>query len=309
MLPLVEIPELVRPYAPFLTSVFSPEAFKQFQRSISGLMVSENKTVEGINRIFVLDVRNQSSLNRVLTESPFSVDALHKARVGWLERLPGTQMKPRGVLSLDDTLLTHYGKSFEKSVYLYDPAQACYVWAHNLVNRHDSDDQPDYPVYFPLWEPAEVDVLETGLISAGIPLRTSTYALKTHDPKKWRHDLLGLWRRHQQEPAVQQLYQSKLFWGQQLLTQFFSAHPERQRPVTFDHWYTQPAWCRFLHQTLEVPYVGTFAGDDGVIFKTGEKCLDALDRPWQDEHHHAIKAGKPPVFGKITIPYKGATDT
>ena len=80
MLPLVEIPEIVRHYAPFFTSVFSPEAFKQFQRYISGLIVSENKTVEGINRIFVIDVRNQSSLNRLLTESPFSVDALNRAR-------------------------------------------------------------------------------------------------------------------------------------------------------------------------------------------------------------------------------------
>jgi hypothetical protein len=43
----------------------SPEAFTQFQRYVSGLIVSENKTVEGINRIFVIDVRHQSSLNRL----------------------------------------------------------------------------------------------------------------------------------------------------------------------------------------------------------------------------------------------------
>jgi hypothetical protein len=57
-------------------------------------------------------------------------------------------MKPRGVLSLDDTLLTHYGQHFDKIAYLYDSAQGCYVWAHNLVNLHDSDDQTDYPVDF-----------------------------------------------------------------------------------------------------------------------------------------------------------------
>jgi len=65
MLPLVEIPAIVRHYAPFFTSVFSPAAFIQFQRYVSGLIVSENKTVEGINRIFVIDVRHQSSLNRL----------------------------------------------------------------------------------------------------------------------------------------------------------------------------------------------------------------------------------------------------
>jgi hypothetical protein len=28
-------------------------------------------------------------------------------------------MKPKGVLSLDDTLLAHYGKHFDKIAYLY----------------------------------------------------------------------------------------------------------------------------------------------------------------------------------------------
>ena len=73
MIPLIEIPDLVQHYAPFFAPVFSPQAFEQFQRYVSGLIVSENKTVDGINRLFVLDVRNQSSLNRLLTESPFSV--------------------------------------------------------------------------------------------------------------------------------------------------------------------------------------------------------------------------------------------
>ena len=173
MLPLVEIPEIVRHYASFFASVFSPAAFEQFQRYVSGLIVSENKTVEGINRIFVVDVRHQSSLNRLLTESPFSVEALNQARLTLLSSLSGTQLKPKGVLSVDDTLLTHYGKQFDKIAYLYDSTQECYVWAHHLVNLHYSDDQTDYPVAFRLGEPAEVEVLEAGLPAAGVPLRAS----------------------------------------------------------------------------------------------------------------------------------------
>ena len=53
MLPLVDFPELVQHYAPFFEDVFSEAAFVEFQRYISGLIVSENKTVEGINRLFV----------------------------------------------------------------------------------------------------------------------------------------------------------------------------------------------------------------------------------------------------------------
>ena len=66
-------------------------------------------------------------------------------------------MKPKGVLSLDDTLLTHYGQHFDKIAHLYDATQGYYVGAHNLGNLHYSDDQTDYPVHFPLWEPAEVE--------------------------------------------------------------------------------------------------------------------------------------------------------
>ena len=144
MFPLVEFPELVRHYAPFFKEVFSAAAFIEFERYISGLIVSENKTVDGINRLFVMESRNQSSLNRLMTESPFSLATLNRARLGLLASLPGTRMKPKGVLSVDDTLLTHYGQDFEQIAKLYDPVTGSYVWAHDLVTLHYSDDDTDY---------------------------------------------------------------------------------------------------------------------------------------------------------------------
>jgi hypothetical protein len=165
MVPLVDIPDIVQHYAPFFAPVFSPQALEQFQRYVSGLIVSENKTVDGINRLFVLDTRNQSSLNRLLTESPFSIGTLNRCRLALLQSLPATEMKSKGVLSLDDTLLTHYGRHFDHIAYLYDSAQKRYVWAHNLVNLHYSDDQTDYPIDFRLWEPADLETIEAGSIS------------------------------------------------------------------------------------------------------------------------------------------------
>lgn len=120
MLPLVEFPELVHHYAPFFEDVFSEQAFVEFQRCVSGLIVSENKTIEGINRLFVNESRNQSSLNRLLTESPFDLKTLNQKRLSLLSSLPGTQIKRNGVLSVDDTLLKHYGQCFEKIAYLFD---------------------------------------------------------------------------------------------------------------------------------------------------------------------------------------------
>jgi hypothetical protein len=309
MVPLVDIPNIVQHYAPFFALVFSPQAFEQFQRSVSGLIVSENKTVDGINRLFVLDGRNQSSLNRLLTESPFSVDAFNHARLALLHSLPGTKMQPKGVLSLDDTLLTHYGQHVDKIASLYDAAEQRYVWAHNLVNLHSSDDHTDYPIDFRLWEPADLATIESGLTAAGIAIRQSTLPLKDHDWQKWRQYLLGLWRRHQHKPEVATLYQSKLLLAQQILSEGVSTQPQNKLPVTFDNWYPQPAFCRFVDKTLKVSYVGTLASDNLVVRKQGQQHLDAFDAHLQQEHQQAIKHGGQAVFHTLSITYKGNQET
>ena len=309
MLPLVEFPEIVRHYAPWFASVFSAEALVQFQRYLSGLIVSENKTVEGINRLFVFESRNQSSLNRLLTASPFSEAALNQQRLALLNSLAGTQVKRKGVLSVDDTLLSHYGRHFDEIAFLYDPAEKRYTWAHNLVNLHYSDDQTDYPLHFQLWKPADLTKIEQGLQAAGIRLRESKFALKDTDPKKWRQYLLGVWRRKQGRPEVAALYQSKLLIARQLLQRWVEENPELRLPVTFDNWYTQPAFCRFLTQELELPYVGTLADDDQVILKSDHLTLKAFAERLKQEHLQALKAGGKPVFHKIGITYKGEKET
>jgi len=308
MFPLVEFPELVQHYAPFFENVFSAQAFIEFQRYISGLIVSENKTVEGINRLFVQESRNQSSLNRLLTESPFSLRTLNQSRLDLLDHLPGTRMKPHGVFSLDDTLLVHYGQHFEHIAYLFDHTQQRYGWAHNLVTLHYSDDDTDYPVLFQLWKPVDVENLEQGLVAAGIQLKPSKQALKIELPHKWRQYVLGVWRRHQNKPGVADLYDSKLRIAEGLLQQWVQAHPDLKLPVTFDNWYTQPAFCRFLDKTLQCPYVGTLSGEDQVLLHTGPERLEAFAHRLQQEHLAASKNNGRPVFKRITIRYKGETE-
>ena len=309
MLPLVEIPQIVQHYTPWFEPVFSDEALVQFQRYLSGLIVSENKTVEGINRLFVMESRNQSSLNRLLTASPYSEGKLNEQRLALLNSLEGTRMKRKGVLSVDDTLLTHYGKHFDAIAFLYDNTEKRYVWAHNLVNLHYSDDQTDYPVHFQLWKPADLDKLEQGLQAIGIQLRAGKFALKESDPKKWRQYLLGVWRRHQDVPEVAALYQSKLWIARQLLQQWVDENPELKLPVAFDNWYTQPAFCRFLDKELGLPYVGTLASDDKVILQNKQLTLEVFAEQLKQEHLQAIAQGGRPLFHKIGVTYKGEKRT
>lgn len=318
MLPLVELPEIVRHYTPWFEPVFSDEAaLIQFQRYLSGLLVSENKSVEGINRLVVYESRNQSSLNRLLTNNTFgkrrrdsfSETKLGNQRLALLDSMSGTRMKPKGVLSVDDTLLTHYGQHFDEIAKLWDPVEERYVWAHNLVTLHYSDEQTDYPVFYQLWRPADLEKLEQGLQAAGVKLRADKFKLKESAPHKWKQYLTGVWSRHQGKSEVAALYQSKLLLARQLVSRFVTDYPELNLPVTFDNWYTQPAFCRFLDQDVKVPYVGTLAGDNKVILKSGKERLDDFADRLKQEHLAAIKRDGKPLFRKITIPYKGNKET
>jgi len=310
MFPLVELPEIVRHYAPWFEPVFADEeSLLQFQRYLSGLLVSENKTVEGINRLVVYENRNQSSLNRLLTNNPYSEIGMNRQRLALLASLPGTRMKPKGVLGVDDTLLTHYGQHFDEIAKLWDPVEERYVWAHNLVTLHYSDDQTDYPVLYQLWRPADLEKLEQGLSAANVKLKAGKLALKETNPKKWKQYLTGLWSRHQNKPEVAALYQSKLLIARQLLSRFVADYPGLKLPVTFDHWYTQPAFCRFLEQELKLPYVGTLAGDNEVLLKSGRERLDAFAKRLKQAHLEAVRTGHKPLFRPITISYKGQKES
>jgi hypothetical protein len=309
MLPLVDFPELVQHYAPFFEDVFSEAAFIEFQRYISGLIVSENKTIEGINRLFVNESRNQSSLNRLLTESPFLLKELNQKRHDLLSSLPGTQMKRDGALSIDDTLLKHYGEHFEQIAYLFDHVEQNYTWAHNLVTLHYSDNETDYPVDFQLWKPADLEKLEHGLLAAGIKIKDSKQGLKETAPHKWRQYLLGLWRRHANQRAqVSALYESKLRIAETLLQELKRAQPALQLPVTFDSWYTQPAFCHFIEHDLELNYVGALAEDQQVVLKTGTEKLADFAARLKQEHLDAVLRGQLPIFKPVTIPYKGGKE-
>lgn len=308
MIPLVELPKIVEHYTPYYASVFSPEALIEFQRYLSGLLVCENKTVEGINRLCVFENRNQSSLNRLLTASPFDLSALNQARFAMMNSVEAMRLKPKGVLSIDDTLLTHEGKHFDEIAYLFDSTQGCYTWAHNLVTLQYSDDATDYPVAFELWRPPSLDKIEVGLKAAGVPLKASKQPLKESDPTKWRQYLLGVWRRKQDKPAVAALYESKLRIAERLLGHWVETHPDAKLPVTFDSWYTTPGFCHYLDQELKVPYVGTLTEDTLIRLKSGEAKVGHFAQQLKHQHQQALATGQFGVFEPIRISYKGATE-
>ena len=97
--------------------------------------------------------------------------------------------------------------------------------------------------------------------------------------------------------------------AQAMVKEWTKAHPEQRWPVTFDTWYTQPDFCRYLEQELQVPYVGTLEKGDELILKDGKKSVGCFAAQLKQEHLAALKAGGAPVFEPITLKYKGDKET
>jgi hypothetical protein len=67
--------------------------------------------------------------------------------------------------------------------------------------------------------------------------------------------------------------------------------------------FTQPAFCRFLDQSLKLPYVGTLAGSDKVNLKTGQEPLEDFATRLKQEHLERLQKGGQPIFQRITTRY------
>ena len=68
MLPIVKLPSFVENILPHFSSIFNKAQLRHFGEYLTGLMVSANKTVTGINSQF-LDHTDQSSKNHFITEA------------------------------------------------------------------------------------------------------------------------------------------------------------------------------------------------------------------------------------------------
>ena len=81
-----------------------------------------------------------------------------------------------------------------------------------------------------------------------------------------------------------------------MLQQWVTAHPADASPVTFDNWFTQPAFCSFLDRTLHLPYVGTLADGDKVNLHSGQETPKDFASRLKRKHLQAVADGGKAVF-------------
>ena len=249
-----------------------------------------------------------------------------------MQEHPSTSFKPipttkgGGVLSIDNSLLSHYGEHFDGIYRLWDYVNKRYTMAHDLVTLYYSDNQTDYPVDYKLWEAPDWDAVATHFKSIGVHINEQIPIAigrekRAEEPKKWREYMRYRYRDYNyKKPSVQDIYipiaiGTKNHIAIDLLRKFKSQHPDYDFPVALDSGFTNPMipiaiGSEIINTELNMAYVG-FLKDTQQITLAGsvEKPLKvpiAIGIVTQLKEEHQ-RTGK--VFQKTTIFYKGEKKT
>ena len=305
---LIDFPSIVKKYSKYYESCCSPEGFEHFKKAISGFIVSENKTLEAINRLFVSKPRNQSSFNRFFNRQHFDLVQINECRLSMLQENEQTRLKPDiqqagGAISIDNTLLTHYGKCFDHIYNLYDSTAKRYSLAHDLVTLHYSDEQTDYPVYYQLWEPPDWERVALFLKEQGFPIRQDKWDKRLEEPQKWRNYIRSRYKLgRKKHPEVVDVYRTKLHIAEGLLRKFCNTYPQLNYPVVLDAGFTWN-FVKLLYRILKEIMLATCGAIKKIILSGQEELLlSEFTERLKAEHFDPNEA---PVFQKTGYTFKG----
>jgi SRSO17 transposase len=139
-LPVIEIPSHIKRSLNDYKAIFTNPQFDHFQRLITGLIVSDNKTIQEINDCF--SECDQSSLNKFLTLSSWDREEVEEVRIRQIKKLKFSN----GILVIDPTLLHKTGKHMEKANFHYDGLTKSKEWGHQLVHTLFTDGENSFPL-------------------------------------------------------------------------------------------------------------------------------------------------------------------
>ena len=151
MIPITSHPSLVTKYASEFRSLFSKPQFAHFSTYITGLIVSTNKTVQGINNNFI-ESKDQSNLNLFLNESNWDEQALDNRRIELIKAQTKKSKAKDSFLVIDDTLSHKTGKKIEQVETFYDHSTQKHVLAHQLVTSLLVTKEKLFPIGFRLYK-------------------------------------------------------------------------------------------------------------------------------------------------------------
>ena len=305
---IVSFPSIVKKYADYYKSFFSAEGFTHFKKALLGMMISDNKTLEAINRLYVIEPRNQTSFNRFFNRQNFDLEQLNQGRLEMLQQNEQTRLKtdPKqgGVLIIDNTLLKHYGKCFDNIYNQYDYVHKCYRWCHDLVTLHYNDNHTDYPVFYQLWDPPDWEAVAQFLIKKGFTINQDKWDKREQESQKWLNYIRARYRAGRKKyPDLVQIYKTKIHVAEDLLRKFSQQYPQLNYPVLLDYGFTSAEFCKIITQEFKKDYVGGLRADRRIIQAGGEeKPLGDFVEQLREQHFDPTKKA---VFPKVGFTYKG----
>jgi hypothetical protein len=298
MMILANFPSIVNKYASYFESCFTEAGYKYFKKALSGFILSDNTSLEAINRLFIEDARNQSSFNRFFNRQNFDLEELNSRRIAFMQQQSQTAFKLRpdckGALMIDSTLLKHYGKHFDNIYYHYDYVNHCYRWAHDLVTLHYSDDLTDYPLYYQLWSPPDWErVAEFFMEQKDFTINAEKYKNRQEEPQKWRNYIRSRYRMGcKKYPEVKAIYETKLDIAEHLIGQFCRQHPDWNLPIALDAGFTSPDLCGAITQKYSKDYVGALREDQNLIINGQVVKLKDIVAQIRSDHQSNNSDGK-----------------
>jgi SRSO17 transposase len=162
IIPIVSIPVSIADGLSFYEDLFPrSETFEHIQQYCTGVVVLEKPSILRMSHCFV-DGPSQSSLNKAITTSPWSCEALNQRRH---ELIRTNHQNGFSVGILDSTFIHHPRGQSIYGVYKYfDYVEGCYTYAIQLVtaaiSTNDRVDGFDYRIYHRSFERQERLYLE-----------------------------------------------------------------------------------------------------------------------------------------------------
>ena len=139
-LPIIEKPRQLMASLDAYREVFTKPQLSHFKRLITGLIISDNKTIQEINDGF--NECDQSSLNKFLTLSSWDREEVERIRMNQMKKANLS----KGIIIIDPTLLHKTGKHMEKANYHYDGLTKEKEWGHQLVHSIFTDGKNIFPL-------------------------------------------------------------------------------------------------------------------------------------------------------------------
>lgn len=146
-IPIATYPSIIVNNLKHFAEFFSKPQLEHFAQYLTGLMVSENRTVQGINDNFVCH-KDQSNLNRFLTEAEWPEERVEQRRVELIKQELAGMSSRNGALYIDDTLLHKRGDKIEGVGKYFDSATKTYILGHNLVTAQLTIKERQFPLGF-----------------------------------------------------------------------------------------------------------------------------------------------------------------